>query len=89
MMQTVSANALDNFQPMVAYRGAEVVLSFVMDVYPGLLIIENERSNEIASAIDALTIGSLPNFRLEGPAALVTHWLAALLQTPGLTSAQN
>lgn len=92
MMQIVSASALDNVQQIAADRVAVALLAPVTDVdpgNPGLLMIEKKPSNDIAGAIDALTIERLPNFRLEGPVALVTQWLATLLATPGLTFAQS
>jgi hypothetical protein len=54
----------------------------------GLMIIDRATPPGIDLAIDALAIGSLPNFRLEGPVALVEGWLSTLSQLPGLLPAQ-
>lgn len=54
----------------------------------GLVLLDGERPPSIAGAIDALAIETLPNFRLEGPVALVAGWLDSLSKTPGLLTAQ-
>jgi hypothetical protein len=55
----------------------------------GLVVVDGEPPPGIAAAIDALAVERLPNFRLEGPVALVTGWLDTLSQTPGLAPAQG
>ena len=54
----------------------------------GLMIIDTAPSPEIEQAIDMLAVDSLPNFRIEGPVALVAEWLSTLSRTPGLLPAQ-
>ena len=55
----------------------------------GLVIIDGEPPPGIDRAIDALCVDRLPNFRLEGPVALVAGWLDSVSQAPGLLPAQG
>ena len=54
----------------------------------GLVIINGEAPPGFDRAIDWLAVDRLPNFRLEGPVALVARWLDSVSKTPGLLSAQ-
>jgi hypothetical protein len=54
----------------------------------GLMIIDATPAPGIEGAIDSLAVDSLPNFRIEGPVALVAEWLSMLSRTPGLLPAQ-
>jgi hypothetical protein len=54
----------------------------------GLMIITAAPSPGIEQAIDMLAVDSLPNFRIEGPVALVAEWLNLLSRTPCLLPAQ-
>lgn len=54
----------------------------------GLMIIDAAPSPEIEQAIDMLAVDSLPNFRIEGPVALVAGWLSTLSQMQGPLPAQ-
>jgi hypothetical protein len=54
----------------------------------GLAVLDGEPPPGIDDAIDMLTVENLPNFRLEGPVALVADWLDMVSQTPGLLTAQ-
>jgi hypothetical protein len=54
----------------------------------GLVITDGACPSAMAAAIDALPVHGLPNFRMEGPVALVAAWLDSLSQTPGLVAAQ-
>ena len=54
----------------------------------GLVIIDGESPPGFDRAIDWLAVDRLPNFRLEGPVALVAGWLDSVSKTPGLLSAQ-
>jgi hypothetical protein len=53
----------------------------------GLVITENMPPPGLEAAIDALAVDCLPNFRLEGPVALVAGWLETLSRTPSLLPA--
>jgi hypothetical protein len=54
----------------------------------GLIIIAAAPPPGLDRAIDALAPESLPNFRLEGPVALVMAWLNIVVATPGLLPEQ-
>ncbi len=54
----------------------------------GLMIITAAPVPGIEQAIDMLAVDRLPNFRIEGPVALVAEWLCTLSRTPGLLPAQ-
>lgn len=54
----------------------------------GLTIVGADPPPWLAAAIDALPPEVLPNFRLEGPAAIINSWLSKLLQASGLLPGQ-
>jgi hypothetical protein len=91
MMPFADASFTDIAQPVRASRdafrsvpaqGTDTIGSL------GLVILDGNPPPEIGAAIDVLAVETLPNFRLEGPVALVAGWLDTLSKTPGLLTAQ-
>lgn len=92
MMQTAIANSLEIAQSVANDQAAQSLHLAAPDTENGetdLLITETRPPDGMALGIDSLADQSLPNFRLEGPVAMVMEWLGTLSRTSDLAPSQR